>query len=78
MQLGICRLSPGRTSRTRLDAKHCETTTNARNHPIPKTPVTIEELAISAWSGGMERYFPYKEEVGASSPSTPTKDSYHY
>jgi hypothetical protein len=36
-------LFPGRV----LDAKHCETPTKARNHPIPKTPVTIEELAIA-------------------------------
>ena len=61
-------LFPGRV----LDAKHCETTTNARNHSIPKTPVTIEELAISPGSR-QERYFPYKEEAGGSNPSTPTE-----
>ena len=62
---------PGRV----LDAKHCEATTNVRNHPIPKTPVTIEELDISP-DQSLARYFPYKEEVGGSSPSTPTESAF--
>ena len=57
-----------------MDAECCETSTNARDHPIAKTPVTIEELAVSPGSR-KERYFPYKEEVGGSSPSTPTKSA---
>ena len=36
-----------------------------------KTPVTIEELATFP-GNRLVRYFPYKEEVGGSSPSTPT------
>ena len=37
-----------------------------------ETPVTIEELAVCPRKRAA-RYFPYKEEVGGSSPSTPTE-----
>ena len=40
-------LFPGRV----LDAKHCETTTNARNHPIPKTPVTMKNWPFPLVAG---------------------------
>ncbi len=55
---------------------NCETPTTAQNYPIPKTPVTVEELA-SPPGGRQQRYFPYKEEVGGSSPSTPTNNACH-
>jgi hypothetical protein len=45
-----------------------------RDQPALNTPMTIEELATSP-GHGLARYFPYKEEAGGSSPSTPTTES---
>ena len=50
------------------------TTTNARNHSMPKTPVTLEALAIFPVSRHV-RCFAYKEEVDGSSPSTVTTEA---
>jgi len=54
-----------------LDAKCCETTTNARNQPISKTPVTIEYFGISPGQS-VARYFPRTEEARGSNPLTST------
>ena len=61
---------PGRV----LDAKPCEMTITDRDQPAPKTPVTIEELAICpgqelAWD------FPCTEEARGSNPLTSTRES---
>ncbi len=54
-----------------LDAKCCETTTGDRNPSASRKPVVIGESDISP-AQSLGRDFPYKEEVGGSSPSTPT------
>jgi hypothetical protein len=56
-----------------LDAE-CELTTTQCDWQAPKTPVTIQDLAISPGQG-LARDLRCKEEAGGSSPSTPTMES---
>ena len=67
----ICNLLGGAFSGRGLDAKHCKTTITARDQPAQKTPVTIEELAISPghW---LDWDFPRTEEARSSNLLTST------
>ena len=68
--------APNSISRTRFGRETLRNVHQCSELPHTETPVTLEELAISPGSR-QQRYFPYKEDVGGSSPSTPTISSCH-